>query len=533
MTADPNALGIDEQTAAQLAPTGVLRVALNLGNPLLVQKSPDDGRLAGVTVDMAHDIARRLGVPVEFKEFDSAGKVSQCAAQDVWDVAFLAIDPQRAVDIVYSEPYVHIEGTYMVPDDSPIQDVEEVDAPGMTVAVGEGTAYDLFLTRHLSQARIVRFGTSEESMQRFADEGVDVAAGIRQALQMAADEQGGLRVLDGCFTLIKQAAGCPKGRPEASAFLRTYIEHAKRSGFVAESFKRNGQPALFIPIADTSSAPQSRTVRLDDGLSLFVETAGPADAAQCLVLLHSLGMDHAFWDQVAPALSEHARVVTLDLRGHGKSNKPHGPYTIAQMAADVRAALRQLDCGRVLIAGASMGGCVALQFAIDNPDITDGLGLIDTTAWYGDSAAQDWSQRAAKARSEGFGSMVEFQKTRWFGDAFRQQHGRLVEHCVSTFLANDLAGYAASCQALGAFDARKALGELEMPVSIAVGEDDYATPVEMAKAMRDAIAGAELSVIPGARHFTPIEAPGPIIRMLTALARRAGQPSSHIAETKQ
>lgn len=242
----------DAQTITALAPNGVLRVALNLGNPLLVQKDPDNGELGGVTIDMARDIADRLGIAVEFKEFDSAGKVSQCAMQDVWDVAFLAIDPKRAIDILYSEPYVHIEGTYMVKDSSSIRRLEDVDKPGVQVAVGEGTAYDLFLTRHLKQAEIIRFETSEASWQNFAEKDIEVAAGIRQPLEQFVESNHGLRMLDGYFTLIKQAVGCPRDRPLAAAFLRRYVEQAKQSGFIAAGFQRSGQPPLFIPPASTA-----------------------------------------------------------------------------------------------------------------------------------------------------------------------------------------------------------------------------------------------------------------------------------------
>jgi len=242
----------DPQTAAELAPTGVLRVALNLGNPLLVQKDPITGHLGGVTIDMSQDIADILGLPVHFNEFDSAGKVSQCAMQDVWDISFLAIDPKRAVDILYSEPYVHIEGTYVVKQSSPIQRLDDVDKPNVRVAVGNGTAYDLFLTRHLEQAQIIRFETSEESLRLFADKGIEVAAGIRQPLEHYAKDNRGYRVLDGYFTLIKQAVGCPRGRPLAAAFLRRYVDQAKHSGRIAAGFRRSGQPPLFIPPVQTT-----------------------------------------------------------------------------------------------------------------------------------------------------------------------------------------------------------------------------------------------------------------------------------------
>lgn len=237
----------DSQTLAELAPTGVLRVALNLGNPVLVQKDPASGRLGGVTIDMARDVADKLGLAVEFKEFDSAGIVSECALQNVWDLAFLAIDPKRAAGILYTEPYVHIEGTYMVPESSPIRSLEEVDRPGVRVAVGEGTAYDLFLTRHLGQAEIVRFETSDESLLGFAGRGIETAAGIRQALELFTRDHGGYRILDGYFAVIEQAVGCPRGRPRAAAFLQQYLDHAKRSGLIAMGLERSGQPPLFIP----------------------------------------------------------------------------------------------------------------------------------------------------------------------------------------------------------------------------------------------------------------------------------------------
>lgn len=244
---EPSNMNVDRQTIEELAPTGVLRAALNLGNPILVQKDPVGGQLSGVTIDMARDIAGRLGVAVEFTEFDSAGKVSQCAMQDIWDIAFLAIDPKRAVDILYSEPYVHIEGTYVVTETSSIHTLNDVDVQGVQVAVGEGTAYDLFLTRHLENAEIIRFDTSDESLLRFTDKGLEVAAGIRQPLEHFAQQRHGFRVLDGYFTLIEQAVGCPRGRERAATFLRQYVRQAKQSGLVAASLQRSGQPPLLIP----------------------------------------------------------------------------------------------------------------------------------------------------------------------------------------------------------------------------------------------------------------------------------------------
>tara|TARA_R100001143_G_C3358609_1_gene134112 strand:+ start:2208 stop:3038 length:831 start_codon:yes stop_codon:yes gene_type:complete len=243
----------------------------------------------------------------------------------------------------------------------------------------------------------------------------------------------------------------------------------------------------------------------------------------CVVLLHSLAMDHSFWRFVAPELAKQGSVLCVDLRGHGRSSKPQGPYTIAAMAADVRTLLDRLRIDQVVVAGASMGGCVALQFAIDNADITRALGLIDTTAWYGDNAAADWANRAAKARLEGFGSLVGFQQTRWFGEPFRERHPQVVQESVAVFVANDLTGYEGACHAMGAFDARSKLLGLRMPVSIVVGTEDYATPVAMAEALYQGIPGSRLKTIEGARHLTPLEVPKDITRMLSELRSRVQQ----------
>lgn len=240
----------------------------------------------------------------------------------------------------------------------------------------------------------------------------------------------------------------------------------------------------------------------------------------CTVLFHSLAMDHSFWRFVAPVLAQQGPVLCVDLRGHGQSDKPHGPYTIAGMAKDVSQLVRKLGYEQVVVAGASLGGCVALQFAIDNLDITRALGLIDTTAWYGENATKDWANRAAKACTEGLASLIGFQQTRWFGEHFRARHPQVLQECIDVFVANDLVGYEATCQAMGVFDARSHLKRLRMPVSIVVGSEDYATPVAMSQALYQGIPGSRLQVIPGARHLTPIEEPVRITRMLSSLRDR-------------
>lgn len=238
----------DADAVSQLTPTGKLRAAINFGNPVLAQRDPSTGEPRGVTADLANGLAQRLGVEVEFRAFDTAGKVFETAQSDVWDIAFLAIDPLRAEGISFTAPYVLIEGTYLVKEGAPFQRVEDIDREGVIVAVGEGAAYDLFLSRTLKHASIVRVPTSEEAIERFEALGADTAAGVRQPLETHAGQHAGFKVLEGRFTVIEQAMGCPRGRDSAERLLKSYIEYAKKSGMVAEGLSRSGQ-------ADATVAP--------------------------------------------------------------------------------------------------------------------------------------------------------------------------------------------------------------------------------------------------------------------------------------
>ena len=167
---------------------------------------------------------------------------------------------------------------------------------------------------------------------------------------------------------------------------------------------------------------ETGSVTTESGTSIHFQHFQQAHSGLCVVLLHSLAMDHTFWRLVAPTLAEKVSVVCIDVRGHGQSGKPPGPYSIALFAQDVKAVIDALSYKKVLIAGASMGGCISLQFALDYPELSAGLGLFDTTSWYGTTAPEDWNERANKARTDGFASMAKFQTTRWFGDEFRAQN---------------------------------------------------------------------------------------------------------------
>ena len=174
-----------------------------------------------------------------------------------------------------------------------------------------------------------------------------------------------------------------------------------------------------------------------------------------------------------------------------------------------------------MVAGASMGGCIALAFAAAYPERTAGLGLIDTTAWYGPQAPEQWNERGRKGREEGMAALVDFQKTRWFSDGFRAASPGVVEQAVAVFLANDPAAYEQTCRMLGAVNKTEALNRFDFPTRIVVGAEDYATPVAMAAAMQARIPQATLRIIEGVRHFTPLECPAEIageLRLLVASA---------------
>ena len=223
-----------------LAPSGTLRSAINYANPVLAQGSPATGDLRGITVDLSRELGRRIGVPVELVPYDAAGKMTDALKTGAWDVAFLAVDPARAEDISFTAPYLEIEGTYLVPAESPLRAIEDVDRDGVRVAVTAKSAYDLFLGRTLKHAQIVHASSPPESIDLFTSDKLDALAGVRQALVTAAAKIPGSRVLDGRFMVIAQAAGVPKGRDAGAQYLREFIEDAKASGLVAESLKKSG-----------------------------------------------------------------------------------------------------------------------------------------------------------------------------------------------------------------------------------------------------------------------------------------------------
>jgi len=243
--------GVSPDVLKDLAPTGKVRAAINFGNMVLAQKDPKTGEPKGITPDLARELARRLGVAVEFVTFESAGAVFAAGKNGAWDIAFIAIEPVRAAEIEFTAPYVIIEGTYMVTAGSPLKTVADLDHPGKRIAVNVGSAYDLYLTRNLKNAVLVRGDgvKGPDAFDIFVEDKLDAVAGVRQALAAYADKHSGMRIMQDRFMDIRQAMGTPKGRLAGVGYLKSFIEDVKASGFVADALKRSGQSASVAPPA--------------------------------------------------------------------------------------------------------------------------------------------------------------------------------------------------------------------------------------------------------------------------------------------
>ena len=231
---------------SDLAPTGKLRVGINYGNPILAQRDAGSSELRGIAVDLGRELGKRVGVPTELVGFESAGKMFDAVKAGAWDVAFLAVDPGRAGEISFTAPYIEIEGTYLVPGGSSVRDVADVDRKGVRVGVSAKSAYDLFLSRSLQHAELVRGPTNNAGFELILAGKVDVVAGIRQHLVANAQKLPGSRVLDGRFMAIQQALGTPKGRDVAAKYLHEFIEDVKASGLVAQAIERSGIPGVSV-----------------------------------------------------------------------------------------------------------------------------------------------------------------------------------------------------------------------------------------------------------------------------------------------
>jgi 3-oxoadipate enol-lactonase len=263
------------------------------------------------------------------------------------------------------------------------------------------------------------------------------------------------------------------------------------------------------------------TFNTSDGceISYTVRAASTAGAPR-VAFIHSLALDRRIWNGVADRLADRATILTYDCRGHGQSERRSGAYTPELFARDLAELLDQVGWKSAVVAGCSMGGNVAQAFAGQYPVRVDALGLIDTTAWYGADAPKTWRDRAETARSKGLCTLIDFQLTRWFSDQYPVSHPEVVNALKKVFLATDLNCYASSCMMLGELDLRHYLPSLSMPVAVIVGEQDYATPVAAARQLQETIRGSSLTIIPGARHLTPVECPDQIASHLLDLIVR-------------
>ena len=241
--------GVSEALRKEFAPSGTLLAGTNYGNPVIVQRHPSGGDPQGVGPELARELARRLGVPIRYVTYDSAGAMAAAGKNGAWDIAFFAVDPVRAEEFAFSAPYVNIDGTYLVRAESPLRRLEDFDRKGVKISVGDKSAYDLWLTRNVKQVELVRVPTSQGAIDEFLAGRTDAVAGVKQPLVTTAARVPGLRVIDGAFMTIGQASAVPKARTNAAAYLRAYIEEMKASGFVANHIARTGVSAAVAPAA--------------------------------------------------------------------------------------------------------------------------------------------------------------------------------------------------------------------------------------------------------------------------------------------
>jgi len=229
-----------QQVIAELTPTGVLRAAINMGNFLLVTGKDPSGDPSGVSPDMAAALAARLGVPVKYVPYARPGEIADDAEKGAWDIGLIGAEPQRAAVIDFTAAYCEIEATYLVPAGSPIRSVAEVDQPGQRVAVTARSAYGLWLENNFKKGQLLQFDNADEAVKRFVDDKMDAYAGLRPGLLSVAEKLPGSRILDGQFTAVQQAIGTPKKNAAAFAFLRDFVEEAKKAGIVASLIERHG-----------------------------------------------------------------------------------------------------------------------------------------------------------------------------------------------------------------------------------------------------------------------------------------------------
>ncbi|MGZ5151061.1 MAG: ABC transporter substrate-binding protein [Burkholderiales bacterium] len=244
-------MAVSPAVLSELAPTGKLRVGLNMSNFLLTRTDSATGEPAGVAVDLGRELARRLGFPIELVPYPNPGALADAARSGVWDVGFLGAEPQRANEIDFTAAYVEIEATYLVPPGSSLRSIDDVDRDGIRVAVPTKSAYELYLTRSLKHAKLVHEKGADNAFKRFLDDKLDALAGLKPRLVTDRDNLPGSRILDGRFTAVQQAVGTPKGRNNGARYLREFVEEIKAAGVVARAIESNAVRGLTVAPAST------------------------------------------------------------------------------------------------------------------------------------------------------------------------------------------------------------------------------------------------------------------------------------------
>ncbi|OED42361.1 ABC transporter substrate-binding protein [Chromatiales bacterium (ex Bugula neritina AB1)] len=231
---------MNQQVRQQLAPTGVLRTAVNMANFLLITGETDSGEPDGVSPDLARAIAAELGIEAKMIPYKGPGEVADAIKDNTWDIGNIAAEPERAKTISFSPAYCEIQATYMVPPDSPLTDITQVDASGNRIAVKARAAYDLWLTEHLKHASLVRVDTVDQSFEIFSADKLEVLAGLRPALLKQQQNMPGARIFDCSFTAVQQSIGCRPKHTHAAAFLDEFIKNAISNGLIASLIEKHG-----------------------------------------------------------------------------------------------------------------------------------------------------------------------------------------------------------------------------------------------------------------------------------------------------
>ena len=237
---------MDERVVAELAPTGTLRAGVNLANFLLVTGHSASGEPEGVSPDLARAIAERLGVGIRYVTYPRPDELAEAADSDAWDIGLIGAEPARAEKIAFTAAYSEIASTYLVPAGSPLRSIEDVDQPGVRIAVYRGSAYDLWLVRNIKHAELVPAQSIDASFELFVNEKLDALAGLRPGLLSSVEKLPGARLIDGKFSAVQQAVGTPRKNTAAAAFLADFVEEAKASGLIARLIEKHKVKGLSV-----------------------------------------------------------------------------------------------------------------------------------------------------------------------------------------------------------------------------------------------------------------------------------------------